>query len=151
MKNKILLISGLFMLLSFFLISCKKEKTPLGPPDVLTGGWEEVPQSAYSRRLSFSLGGKFSMQMRDQSNQYWISEVIGKYSISGDQLMVNISSSLEKSSTGKIITNTPTSYVLFENGKFNIDNRVLTVNYTTYPADAPVPTVAKFNQLIPID
>lgn len=151
MKNKILLISGLFMLLSFVLISCKKDKTPLGSPDVLTGGWEEVPQSAYSRRLSFSLGGKFSMQMRDQSNQYWISEVIGKYSISGDKLMVNISSSLEKSSTGKIIRNTPTNYVLFENGKFNIDNRVLTVNYTTYPADAPVPTVAKFNQLIPID
>jgi len=91
------------------------------------------------------------MQIRDKSNQYWRSEVIGKYSISGDRLMVNISSSLEKSSTGKIITNTPINYVLFENGKFNIDNRVLTINYTTYPADAPVPTVAKFNQLIPID
>lgn len=151
MKNKLFLISGLLMLLSFVTISCKKDKTSAGSPDVLTGGWEEVPQKAYSRRLSFSLGGKFSMQIRDQSNQYWSSEVIGQYSISGDRLIVNISSNLEKSSTGKIITNTPINYVLFENGKFNIDNHVLSVNYTTYPADAPIPTVAKFNQLIPID
>jgi len=45
MKNKTLLISGLFMLVSLIVISCKKEKIPLGPPDVLTGGWEEVPQA----------------------------------------------------------------------------------------------------------
>ena len=151
MKNKLRSISGLLMLLSLVMISCKKDKTPAGPKDALTGSWEAVPQKAYSKRLLFEAGGNFSMQIRDQGNQYWSTEVIGKYTISGDQLIVNTSSNLEKSSTGKIISNTPVNYVLFDKGKFSIDQQVLTINYTTYPADGPVPTVAKFNQLIPID
>ena len=151
MKNKLLSISGLLMLLSLVMISCKKDKTPAGPKDALTGSWEEVPQKAYSRRLLFGEGGNFSMQIRDQDNQYWSIEVIGKYTISGDQLIVNTSSNLEKSSTGKIISNTPINYVLFDKGKFSINQQVLTINYTTYPADGPVATAAKFSQLIPID
>ncbi|MCX2585645.1 hypothetical protein [Pedobacter sp. MR22-3] len=151
MKHKLRSISGLLLLLSLVIVSCKKDKIPAVPKDVLTGAWEETPQKAYSRRLLFATGGQFSMQIRDQNNQYWQMEVIGKYTISGDRLIVNTASNLEKSATGKIITNTPVNYILFDSGKFSIDQHKLTIHYTTYPADAPVATMAVFNQLIAID
>ncbi|MFD2287005.1 hypothetical protein GJU39_09645 [Pedobacter petrophilus] len=152
MINKLLKTFALLLLLPFLFISCKKYNPSGTPPDVLTGSsWEEVPQRAYSKRISFENGGNFSIQFRNQDNQYWATVMSGKYSISEDKLTVNITSNVEKSSTGKTIKSTPENFLLFDKDRFVIENSVLTVNYLTYPADGPVPTVAKFNRLIPID
>jgi hypothetical protein len=151
MMNKLQKTFGMLLLLPFLFISCKKDNPSNTPPDVLTGSWEEVPQRAHSRRVSFEKGGDFSMQLRDQDNQYWDTVVSGKYSISEDNLTVNVTSTIKKSSTGKTIEITPQNFSLFDKGKFVIENNVLTINYLTYPADGPVPTVVKFSKLIPID
>lgn len=132
------------------MISCKKDTTE-GKTDVLTGAWEEVPQKAYSKRLLFESGGKFSMQVRDKDNQYWSLVISGNYSVSSDNLSVTTTNETVKSSAGTVVSTNLINYKLFENGKFSIDNFILTLNYTTYPADGPVPTTSKFNKLIPID
>jgi len=139
------------LLISVLFVSCKKDKVAPVTKDMLTGSWEEVPQKAYSRRLLFEAGGKFTMQIRNNTNTDWDLILNGKYSISGADLSVIITEQLEKQASGQLVKTAVNKFSLFDKGKFNIQNFVLTINYKSYPADAPVDTEAKFNKLIPID
>lgn len=65
-------------------------------------------------------------------------------------MSATITEQAEKQSSGSVTT-TPVNINWFDKGKFNIKNFVLTINYKTYPADAPVDTESKFNKIIPID
>lgn len=89
--------------------------------------------------------------MKDSTKTYWGSALVGKYSISDDKLKVNITSEVEISRDGKVIKTTPNNYTLFDDGRFSIVRDVLTLNYTTYPADAPVATIRKYNKILAVD
>ncbi|MGY3053484.1 hypothetical protein ACVWYG_001684 [Pedobacter sp. UYEF25] len=151
MKTKQLRIGGLLLLLSISIFACKKDEISSEPQNALSGAWAEVPPNDSSRRIFFGTQGNFEMELRDSSKAYWSRAVIGKYKISNDSLKVNITSEVEKSADGKVTKTTTTSYVIFDKGRFSIENDLLTIQCVTYPADGPVPTTFKYNRIIAID
>ncbi|MDN3588170.1 hypothetical protein QWY86_15915 [Pedobacter aquatilis] len=147
LKNQ-LKITGLFLLLSVLLFSCKKDK-PEKEKDVLTGAWQESGMSGgMGRRLVFKPGGEFTMEI--WTNTYKSGEVNGIYKIDGDNLTVNISEDVEINSAG-IATKRKVNRQLFEKGKFSISNGILSIKFISYPADAPVETEIKYGKIVAID
>lgn len=149
MKNATYLL-GLIIILPLFFGACKKDKdNEPEQTDVLTGVWSEATQQNSTVFLQFKGPNLFSRTVRTDTGYELIS--IGTYTISGTSLAVNITQTQEKAPTGSIIK-TAVNYQLFEKATFSIANRtLLTVSYTTYPADAPVVTEVKFNRVLPID
>lgn len=147
LKNQ-LKITGLFLLLSVLLFSCKKDK-PEKEKDVLTGAWQESGMSGgMGRRLVFKPGGEFTMEI--WASTYKSGEVNGIYKIDGDNLTVNISEDVEINSAG-IATKRKVNRQLFEKGKFSISNGILSIKFISYPADAPVETEIKYGKIVAID
>ena len=142
---------GLLLFLSISIFACKKDLESVEPKNALSGGWEEISQNNYARRILFGTEGNFVMEILDSTKTYWGTAVIGKYSIDNDSLKVNITSEVEKSSEGKVTKTTPRNYILFDKGVFSIENSILTINCVTYPADGPVPTTFKYGKIIAID
>ncbi|GGI24929.1 hypothetical protein [Pedobacter mendelii] len=141
---------GIVIFLSLFIFSCKKNKDVDLPKDVLTGAWQEAPLYGTSRILIFEPGGKFTLKFINKATGDWSLMLNGKYTITNDNLAVNVTEEVAKQVSGATVT-TPINYSFFDKGKFDIKNFVLTINYKTYPADGPVDTEAKFNKIIPID
>ena len=88
MKKNTANLLGLLILFTVVLISCKK-KTEIVPTDELTGVWQETPAQAYSRRIHFEAGGKFSAELLEQGGVTQ-STINGSYAIKGDSLIVKI-------------------------------------------------------------
>lgn len=145
MKNQILNACKLLLVLSVLIVSCKKDDNDA--KDVLNGEWLETPLQTYSRTIRFESDGRFAMEYL-HPNSSAKSTFKGKYVIKGDSLKVNIQEMLEQQSSGTVVQ-TPANSIFFEKGTFSINDNVLTINYITYPADAPVPTVSKFNAILP--
>ena len=151
MTTKQLRTSGLLLLLTISIFACKKDKVTPEPKDALTGPWHETAGFNNNRTLFFRTGGNFRMEMMDSIGTKTFTAFIGKYSILDDKLKVNITSEVETSAYGEIITTTPVNYTLFENGKFSVDDFVLTINYTTYPAGVPTAATTRYDFLFPYD
>lgn len=149
MTNKIFNACNLIVLFSVMLLSCRKNVPENFVRDELTGVWQEM-SAGYNRLLIFEPGNKITIQLKNSQYADWHSQLTGKYVINGDNLQVNIMEQSEKQSQGSVVTS-PVNIRWFDNGKFNIKNNVLTINYKTYPADAPVDTESKFNKIIAID
>jgi len=149
MINRVSNACRLIILFSFLLISCKKNGTENLPKDELTGVWSEV-STGYTRVLIFEPGNRITIQIKNSQYADWHIKLTGKYVINGDNLEVIITEQSEKQSQGSVVTS-PVNIRWFDSGKFNIKNFVLTINYKTYPADAPVDTESKFNKIIAID
>ncbi|MCZ4222149.1 hypothetical protein [Pedobacter rhodius] len=150
MITKIFSTCALLVLLSLTLVSCKKKNKEMNlPVDALTGTWQEIT-TGYNRVLIFEPGGKITILIKNSQYADWHIKLTGKYIINEDNLSATITEQSEKQSSGSVITN-PVNIRWFDQGKFNIKNFVLTVNYKTYPADAPVDTESKFNKIVPID
>ena len=145
--KKLLPLCGLLLMLSVLFVSCKKKNDV--KTDALTGAWSETPQQSYDRRIIFNTDGKFSLQVLGPDGYPQLT-LNGKYIIKGDSLTVTIMENLEKQGAGKVVK-TVTNYNIFEKGTFSVKDNVLTLNYLTYPADAPVLTQSKFNQILSID
>jgi len=149
MINKVFNSCSLIVLFSVMLLSCKKNVPENLIKDELTGVWQEM-SAGYNRVLIFEAGNKITIQLKNSQYADWHIKLTGKYVINGDNLQVNITEQSEKQSQGSVVTS-PVNIRWFDNGKFNIKNSVLTINYQTYPADAPVDTESKFNKVIAID
>ena len=148
--KKLLSICGLLIMLSVLLVSCKKkDDVKVAKRDILTGSWSETSQKPYNRILHFETDGKFSMEVLDNTG-YANLTLKGKYVIEGDSLTVTLLESVEQQGGGKEIK-TLINNKIFEKGTFNVKDFVLTLNYITYPADAPVLTQAKYNKILKID
>ncbi|RNL54527.1 hypothetical protein [Pedobacter jejuensis] len=146
-------ISNTLIVLILFTLSfssCKKPGKDVLSRDALTGAWEELPTQSTSRTLIFEPGGKFTSKLKMKGSNDWFIMVSGTYATDADNVIVNITEEQERDASGKI-TKTPVNFRYFDKGKFNIQNFVLTIDYKTYPADAPVDTQAKFNKILPID
>jgi len=149
MIKKTLNTCGLLILLSLTMLSCKKNAEENLPKDALTGAWQEIA-TGYNRVLIFDPGNKITILVRMSQNVDWSLKLTGKYTVDGDNLTAKITEQTERQSSGALIT-TPVNFQWFDKGKFSVKNFVLTINYKTYPADAPVDTESKFNKIIPID
>ena len=144
MKNKMLNACKLLLVLSVVMVSCKKDDKV--EKDVLNGAWVETPLQTYNHPLRFESDGRFAMEYLhpDGSAKTTFN---GKYLIKGDSLKVNIQEMLEQQGSGTVVR-TPANSVMFEKGTFSIRDNVLTINYITYPADAPVQTQSKFKAIL---
>jgi hypothetical protein len=134
------------LLLSVLFLSCKKEKDG----DVLIGVWKLTQNQGYESRLEFGPGQKFSMILTYADSPNHSVTQNGKFYIKGDSLFVNISEMLEKLNTQKVVK-TSVNYTLFDNAIFNVRGSKLTLNYISYPADAPVSTQMIYSQVDMID
>ncbi len=148
MNKNTLTLLGLLFLLSAAFISCKK-KVESVTTNELTGAWQETPTQVYIRRIRFETDGKFSAVLLGQGG-ITQNTLNGSYAIKGDSLIVNIRERLDRDDSGKIVR-VATNYIFFEKGTFSVRDLQLTINYITYPADAPARTQAKFNRIMSID
>ncbi|KQR71393.1 hypothetical protein [Pedobacter sp. Leaf176] len=149
MLNKIFNACRLIILFSLLLFSCKKNVSENLPKDQLTGAWSEI-STGYTRVLIFEPGNRITIQIKNSQYVDWHIKLTGKYAIEGDNLNVNITEQSERQSQGTIVKS-PVNLRWFDNGKFGIENFVLTIKYKTYPADAPVDTESKFAKIVAID
>lgn len=140
-----LLISSLLVL-----SGCKKEKkTQPETFNTILGGWYEMPIIVNtSRNLSFGSDGTFVMTITNYSTSTSIIKFSGTFKIKGDSLLVTIKEKSIREGNNPVTT-TPADDKLYENAKFNVNDSILTLNYTTYPADGPVPTQTKFRRQLP--
>ncbi|RFZ81133.1 hypothetical protein DYU05_20450 [Mucilaginibacter terrenus] len=133
--------------------SCKKENSnPVkSSATTLEGTWLKIDESPGSTitNLQFYGGNQFQMifvqlDASQQSNtpKYQLN-LRGTYRIDGNKLAITISQKIETNGTNTPVV-TPSSEKVFENATYNVSDHTLTLNYTTYPADAPVATQAKF-------
>jgi hypothetical protein len=143
---RIFSFSKVLMVLSVLLLSCKKDKDA----DTLIGVWELTQNQGYESRLEFGPGQKFSMILTYADTPNHSVTQNGKYSIKGDSLVINISEMLEKLNSQKVVK-TSVNYRLFDEATFNIRGSKLTLNYISYPADAPVSTQMIYSQVDMID
>lgn len=148
--KKTLKLAALLLVYSALFFACKK-KTENAPFDPLKGTWVETPAQNYKRVVKFNDGGKFSMQMSNTADANYMLILNGTYTVQGENLIVKIKEQQEKQGNGQIVTTIVNQSDLFEKGTFSIINTVLTLTYTSYPADAPVRTQVKFNKVIAID
>jgi hypothetical protein len=130
--------------------SCKKSGVA---PESLVGSWNEPANPGGTvRNITFKSGGKFEASFayyspQSTSPRYTLFD--GTYSVNGNKLVVIISSMIEMSSGGNgTPAVTQVSQHMFGNATFKINNNTLTINYTTYPADAPTATEANFTRAL---
>jgi len=145
MNNKTLNFFGLLLVLSVVFVSCKKTVYSI-QSDVLAGDWMETPQASITRTLHFETDGKFSTDIRSVDGSVAVI-LNGKYSIKGDSLKVNILERISKDDSGQIVKTTGNSDY-FEKATFSVQNSKLTINYISYPADAPVRTKSTYNRIL---
>jgi len=136
----------LMIILSVLFLSCKKDKDA----DTLIGVWKLTQNQGYENRLEFGPGQTFSMILTYADSPNDSVTQNGKFSIKDDSLFVNISEILEKSNTQKVVK-TAVNYTLFEKATFNVRGSKLTLNYISYPTDAPVFTQMIYSQVDMID
>jgi hypothetical protein len=143
-------ISNVLMFLTLIaiaLISCKKDVVE-PPTHALHGNWEESDLNGLSRRLSFSNDQSFQLSIAYTDGGSTV--FLGTYQINGASIKVNIQE-MQEQQPNKPLIRTASSANLYEDATYSIDTNVLLLNYTSYPADAPVATTAKFNRIIAID
>jgi hypothetical protein len=134
--------------------------------DELIGDWVTQrealrPAGAMEHQLRFTAAGRFAATVRttglypgqhlDEFSAY--STTVGSYRVNGDRLDMRPDSLLEwdrfHGANSPVTIHAPYPYgtTLYDDARFTLDGRVLTLIYTTYPADAPVPTSQRFYRL----
>lgn len=145
MSVKTTLILGVLLVLG--LGACKKdhnEKTDTK----LTGSWMELELSGVTRRITFNSDKSFNLLIG-----YPVaggSMVKGSYVTKGANLKIQVEEIVEDL-PGQPTKVSGASSVLYDKATYIIKGDTLILNYTSYPADAPEATTAKFKRAINID
>lgn len=135
------------MLLALGLGSCKKDRNEK-PDTKLTGPWAELELSGLTRRITFNGDRSFSLLIGYPGGGG--SMLKGSYLTKGDSLKVQVREIVEDQPGQPTKVSGPTS-ILYDKATYSIKGDTLTLNYTSYPADGPVATTAKFKKAITID
>jgi hypothetical protein len=144
-------------LLSFLLLltivtsACKKNKSVVVPTPGLIGSWTEDVHPGVSSIMPRSLMlSKDSVHfvIWDQAAQQ-VTYVQGTYSTQGNKLVTNFKEIVVRKNNNKIISRAPVSGGYFDNATYLLNGNKLTLNYTSYPADGPVPATMTFNRMLP--
>ncbi len=132
---KLLTVAILFTLT----LACKKDN-PSNHNAQLVGSWTESPiEAQYSRTLYFDADGSFTLHSNSFGSSPSGTTLNGTYSVNGNQLTINVTEEISRS-VGFPPTNTKINYSLLDKATFSVAGNKLTLNYVSYPADAPVAT-----------
>jgi hypothetical protein len=131
--------------------SCKKSGST---PTNLIGIWNEPTNPAgYGRSVSFGADGSFNAifvayPRPDGAGGVSVRSTTifkGTFTVKRDSLLTHISTMSVQEDAGTPVV-TPSTQKLFEYATYKLNNNQLTINYTTYPADAPVPTHVNYTK-----
>lgn len=143
---KLILPFVLLAILGISISSCKK--TEQAKPLAITGGWYLPSADGQNvRSVLFGADGHFEAifgTYNDSTpgvNTHTIYS--GTYVVNGNSLVTTLSTVSVQVNGGTPVV-TPTTQKLYENATFSVNSQTLTINYDTYPADAPVRTQAVF-------
>ena len=139
MKNALQLIA-IMGLLIITCSSCKKTTYPAPQNVNISGSWVEPPTQILSRKLEFGGTGVFKnyITIKDNNNTE-LTIYTGSYQLNGDKLTVSVTEKLYQRNTEPAVK-TAVNFSLFEQCTYSVNERVLVLNYISYPADAPVAT-----------
>lgn len=138
---------SLLLSVSLCLISCKKDNEA-DPENPLVGTWVELDLTAASRSINFSKDKVFTLSVGYHNGSSTV--ISGTYSLEADRLKTK-SLEIRDQQAGMNVVKSEPNGEIYENATFSISGNTLTLKYTTYPADAPVSTTAKFKKGITID
>lgn len=127
--------------------ACKKDKPGAVFPIELTGYWLENVRfdgSVISYKEIHFWGDSVKFTSVDVAS-YQFTSARGTYSTQGDKLITNFKE-VTVHRGGKMISRGPVSGSYLENATYTLNAINLTLNYTTYPADAPMNTTIVFNR-----
>lgn len=145
-------ILALVMVVSFS--ACKKSGST---SKSIYGQWNEPANpGGYGRGLYFGGDGTFIASFTSYpqpspaggTTTLSVTALKGTYIIKGDSLLTTVNTMTVAEGNGSPVI-TPSSQKLFAFATIKINNNTLLINYTSYPADAPVPTQITFNRLLP--
>lgn len=142
---KKLTIAFTLALVCISLLACDKERSYEHP---LVGEWREMDLSGVFRTVIFTNDQKFHVVIADMHGYATI--YLGSYQLDGDKLKM-FTQEMVNSEPRKPAVKTASNVPLYENATFSIAGDILTMNYISYPADAPVSTTAKFRKAVPVD
>ena len=134
-------------LLSICLMACKKYQHEKAE-NALVGDWQELNLTGITRTLKFTDVYQFQLSSGDKMG--YATRFTGTYQIHSDSLKVQTNEVLSQE-PGKPVVKTSPTFMLYEKATFSVLGDTLTLKYISYPADAPVTTVAKFRKGINID
>lgn len=138
---------SVLLLFSIGFSSCKKDKkVQLQNP--INGNWEEMGLNGLKRSVNFAKDNTFFLTIA--YNDGGSTQFIGTYQVKGNELTATSTETLEQK-PGKPVERTSMNFSLYEKATFSIAGDTLKLNYISYPADAPVNTLAKFRRLTTID
>lgn len=143
--------------------SCSSSVDSLATSDI-AGRWVTPseglrPAGLYGRQLTFTNDGRFVSEVRsygvypkqrpEDLSSY--TRIIGTFAVAGDQLSFEPESLITWDSfygaDSPEMVQTPYPYgSLYDDARFRIDGETLTLDFTTYPADAPEPTRQVFQR-----
>jgi len=143
--------SGILLLLVIVAGACKKDKEKVVIPTLL-GAWMEVvrfdgPLIRY-RTMGLLNDSLITFTTHNVSNgSYVLTTVTSIYHTDGQKLITNFKEMVvSEFGTGKIISKGPVSGKYLDNATYVLDATSLTINYTDYISDGPVPAVIVFNR-----
>ena len=131
-------------------------------PTDLAGRWisapaDLAPQGWHQYHLTFTNAGRFSHEVRTYglytgqapSTLTAFSRVEGRFRHDGDRLVTEPERLVWWDSfygeNSRVRVEEPYPWGgLFDDARFVVDGDRLTIHFTTYPADAPVPTIAEY-------
>jgi hypothetical protein len=145
------------LLLSVIFIGNSSCKKSVNATKSLLGDWyEQANPAGFSRGLNFGSDGSFSARFTafpaplsgGGTSELTTTTFAGTYQVKGDSLLTKITTmTVNQNNIGSVVT--PSIQKVFEYATFKVNNGKLTINYTTYPADAPVPTQATYVRFLP--
>lgn len=132
--------------LSLTLFSCKKDKNP---SSTILGEWYEKLPASTERHIHF-YGDSVKFLIIDYSKPAVTptTELKGTFIVKGDHLNINITETVSRENN-KVISRAPFTGKIYENATFTVNDDKLTLNYTSYPADAPVASTTIFKRILP--
>lgn len=145
--KKLVLTSLLLLSISLCFTSCKKDN-PGDPENPLVGTWSELDLTAASRSINFTKDKTFNLSVGYSNGGGTL--ISGTYSLEGNRLKTKSLEMREQQPGSSVVKSVPNGEI-YENATFSISGDTLTLKYTTYPADAPVSTTARFKKGITID
>lgn len=144
-------------------LACSNSTEPL-PADSLLGQWHTEPvqlnpAGSHQYHLTFSARGTFAAEVRtyglypkqrpDELSAYV--RTSGTFTFADDQLSFKPASTVTwdrfYGADSPSIVQTPSPYQsIYDDARYRVDGGILTLDYITYPADAPVPTRKVFRR-----
>jgi hypothetical protein len=141
--------------------SCDKENNTLKDLNVLSGTWRDsvvaLPRGYYINELKVmnnstftSKGSSYGIYNGQSANDLtgWF-EYSGTFTLNSNN--INFTSHKFTSWDSFYVGSQPQTkiqdQIIFENCTFKIEGEILEINYTTYPADAPVNTMRQYKRI----